>query len=551
MIPPAVRTYLARIPFPVAVWLGSFVWFAFVGLGLPLDEDEGFYAVAAELVGHGHLPYRHFFYPQMPLGPFVLAPFALVAARFVCLRLVTAALAAGASALVAHAVHRETRSRAGSVVAVLFFVTHELSWRWLPTLRPYALSELCALGAFVLATPVARVPSRRELLLAGGLAALAPLARLPCAPLVGLVGLAILLRGRDRILERGVCLFTVVAVGANVTKHPTAAAVAAMAIACAIATVGKGGLASLARAAWFAAGAALCAGVVLAPFVLLAKRSFVFGVFDYHAATSQFVSWPRSRALVVAALGGGSMSELSAMGAQNLLLLLANVVALTLRRAHLRVAALTGAAMIVVGSARHEPAIEHYITPIVPFLAIGAGITYGAFERAARGRLVRPRLALFGGALALFMLSTLGSFGRTWAEGKMGPWDFRYARPKSTDDTLVAITEVLDAHPGTIISYWPGSALGNATKIVPHFENQFARTVADAHALPEHDVLHIAGDTELHETVANRKPSVVIVDRGTGAHRETFAHFTEAQGYRLEKNLGATLVYVRVEAMTK
>ena len=51
----------------------------------------------------------------------------------------------------------------------------------------------------------------------------------------------------------------------------------------------------------------------------------------------------------------------------------------------------------------------------------------------------------------------------------------------------------------------------------------------------------------LHEAVAKRKPSVVIVDRGTGAQRETFAQFTEAQGYRLEKNLGATLVYLRAE----
>lgn len=538
-------SFLARIPFVARVALAAFVWFAIVGLRLPIDEDEGFYAVAAELVGHGHLPYRDFFYPQMPLGPFVLAPFALLAARFVCLRLVTAAFAAGAAALVAHAVHRETRSRMGSMVAVVFFVTHELSWRWLPTLRPYALAEVCALAAFVIATPVARLPTRRELVIAGALAALAPLARLPCAPLVGLVGLAILLRGRDRLLARGICLFTVLIMGVNIARHPTFMACAAIAVACAVATVGKGGLASLGRAAWFGAGAAVCAAVVIAPFVLLAKQSFVFGVFEYHAATSQFVAWPRSRPLLVAALGGGSLSDLSAMGAQNVLLLVANLVALTLRRLELRIACVVGCTMVVVGSARHEPAIEHYVTPIVPYLAIGAGIVYGSIERVARGRLARQRIAAFGGALALFVMATVGSFGRTWGEGKMGPWDFRFARPRSTDETLSAIREIAAKHPGPVLSFWPGSGLGNATRILPGYENQFGRMVADPRTLEERSLLHVASETQLREAVIKREPSVVIVDRGTGPNRETFAQFTIEQGYTLARSVGATDVYVR------
>lgn len=537
--------FLARVPFLAWVWLAAFVWFAFVGLRLPLDEDEGFYAVAAELVGHGRLPYRDFFYPQMPLGPFVLAPFALVAARFVCLRLVTAALAAGASALVAHAVHRETRSRRGSMVAVLFFVTHELSWRWLPTLRPYALAEVCALAGFVIATPVGRLPTRRELMIAGALATLAPLARLPCAPLVGLVGLAIVLRGRDRPLTRGICLLTALLVGMNSARYPTIMAFCAIAIAFAIATVGKGGLASLRRVAWFGAGAATCTAVVLVPFMLLAEQSFVFGVFEYHAATSLFVAWPRSRPLLAAALGGGSLSELSAMGAQNVLLLVANLVALTLRRPELRVACVVGGAMVVVGSARHEPAIEHYVTPIVPYLAIGAGIVYGAIERVARGRLEKQRIAAFGAALAFFVLATLGSFLRTWGEGKMGPWDFGFARPRGTDATLAAIAEIAARHPGTVISFWPGSCLGNATRIVPGFENQFGRLVADRLTLEQRNILHVASETQLLEAVSKREPSVVIVDRGTGTKRETFAQFTVSQGYVFARSLGATDVYVR------
>src|ERR671935_3245744 len=36
-----------------------------------VDGDEGVYAYASRLAVHGHLPYRDFFYEQMPLLPYV------------------------------------------------------------------------------------------------------------------------------------------------------------------------------------------------------------------------------------------------------------------------------------------------------------------------------------------------------------------------------------------------------------------------------------------------------------------------------------------------
>ncbi len=40
----------------------------------PIDGDEGYYATAARLVSEGRTPYLDFFYPQMPLLPYVYAP---------------------------------------------------------------------------------------------------------------------------------------------------------------------------------------------------------------------------------------------------------------------------------------------------------------------------------------------------------------------------------------------------------------------------------------------------------------------------------------------
>jgi hypothetical protein len=538
-------TRARRIPFLVLVWVGSFAWFAALAMRIPLDEDEGFYALASDLVVHGRLPYHDFFYPQTPLGPLVLAPFAAVSATFVCLRLATAALAAGVTILVAHAVRRETQSRSAAAVAALLFAAHELTWRWVPTLRPYAFGELCALGALILATPIGRTPTRRELVLAGALGALAPLARLPMVPTLGIVALAVLLRGRTQLLYRGalVCMFA--AFGAAIAKHPVLGALGGTIVATSFAVGGRGALAALGRGAWFALGAAGAVLVVIAPFALTARESLLFGVFDYHALTSQLVGWPRSRPLLVAALGGGSVDELSGMGTQNVLLVLANCVALTLRRAELRIAALTGAAVIAVGSARHDPTIEHYLTPMVPYLAIGAGVAFGSFQRLARGHLRRPRWAVFGGALALFITATAASFDRTWVHGVMGRWNFSHARPAPTDAILVAVRSTLREHPGPLLAYWPGTCLGSAARMMPGYENQFSRLVAGRMSTAEAAHLHLTSEADLNAEVLMRVPSVVVVDRGVGGSLESFEALLASSRYAKETVIGTATIYVR------
>ena len=545
MIAARPRERLARAPFLVLVGIASYAWFALLALRIPLDEDEGFYALASELVAHGRVPYRDFFFPQTPLGPLTLAPFAAVGARFVVLRLATALFAAGAATLVAYAVKRETRSRTAAIVGTLLFVTHALTWRWLPTLRPYALGELCALGAFLLATPIARQPTRRELLLAGALAALAPLARLPLAPTMGIAALAVLLRGRPNLPYRGAlaCLF--VTFGAAVTKHPVAGALLLTTLGVLATVLGRGGLAALGRVGWFALGGAAVAAVVLGPFALVAREGLLFGVVDYHALSSDLVGWPRTKPLIMASIGGGAVELLSGMGTQNVLLLLANLAAMTLRRPELRIASLAGAAVIVVGSARHEPVLEHYLTPIVPYLAIGAGVAFGSLQRLARGRMLRPRIAVFGGALVLFLAATAATFDRTWRLGMMGPWDFSSTRPGPTDAALAAVRDALAERPGALLAYWPGTALGSATRLEPGYENQFTRLVAAKKTFDERARLHLTTEDDLTTEVMRRGPSVVVVDRGVGGSLDSFVTVLGLARYEKRATAGSTTIYVR------
>ena len=324
------RRAWARVSFPTRLGLVAFAWFALLAVRLPLDEDEGYCAIAGELVAHGRLPYHDFFDPQMPLASFVLAPFVAAVPRFVFLRLVTAAFAAVATSLVVRLVLRESQSRIGAGLAAVLFASHELSWRWLVTLRPYAIGEICTLGALLVVTPRGRHPSAKELVLGGALAAAAPLARLPLAPTVGVIVLAVLLRGRSGPITRGLAVLIVMGFGASAVAHPIHYAVAASIAASVIAVWGPDALVATKRGLWLAVGIAAATLVVAGPFWLLAKDAMAFDVVRYHQETSKIVGWPQSRRLLFATLGGGAVAELSAIGTQNVMLVLANLVALTL-----------------------------------------------------------------------------------------------------------------------------------------------------------------------------------------------------------------------------
>lgn len=58
-----------------AGWLrAATIWPQEVGLDAAPYDDEGVYAMAAQLVAEGRQPYRDFFYAHPPLGPFLFAP---------------------------------------------------------------------------------------------------------------------------------------------------------------------------------------------------------------------------------------------------------------------------------------------------------------------------------------------------------------------------------------------------------------------------------------------------------------------------------------------
>ena len=180
-----------------AVWLGG------------LNQDEGWYLYAANLVAAGKVPYRDFFYTQGPMLPIVYSVFAgiwnaggLLGARIFTLALGAAGLVF-AIALARRLVAPERRNEVALVVALLLGSNlYHLYYLAIP--KTYALSALfVGVGFYVLSVSLDR---RWGLSALAGLAlAFAAGTRISLGALMPVVGLWLLFAKRGKVLA-GFCL---------------------------------------------------------------------------------------------------------------------------------------------------------------------------------------------------------------------------------------------------------------------------------------------------------------------------------------------------------
>lgn len=175
-----------------AVWMGG------------LNQDEGWYLYAAQLVSEGQMPYRDFFYTQGPLLPLVYSAFAwvwqgfgLLGGRVLTLLIGTAGLAF-AVALARRLVSEDRRTAAG-LLTFLLLGSNLYHLYYLAIPKTYALASLFVLmGVFLLSVAV------RDRLWMASVAALslafAAGARVSLGALLPVVGLLLLVERRWKTL---------------------------------------------------------------------------------------------------------------------------------------------------------------------------------------------------------------------------------------------------------------------------------------------------------------------------------------------------------------
>src|SRR5690349_3715885 len=105
-----------------------------------LDEDEGYYAIAAKLVAHGKTPYVSFWFLQAPLMPYVYGGWQRVFHEsWYVLRGLSVLLTVALGCVLYVHVSRRFASRRLATVAVVLFATTPLGFQWFPTVKTYAL----------------------------------------------------------------------------------------------------------------------------------------------------------------------------------------------------------------------------------------------------------------------------------------------------------------------------------------------------------------------------------------------------------------------------
>ncbi|MBI5627748.1 MAG: hypothetical protein HY953_02420, partial [Candidatus Rokubacteria bacterium] len=426
------------------------LFFLVVGAGTPGDIDEGYFALAAQLIVQGKVPYRDFFLPQTPLVPYLFAGlFRLLGPGYLVGRCLGAIFAAATAGLVGLAVHRETRQRLPAVVAVVLFCTHALSWQWLSLIKPYGIGGLLVLASVLLVSHPHRAPSRGACILAGSCAGLAAGCRLLLVPVV-----------------------LACAVGATLHPAPIARQVTPGVVR---------PDPPWARALAVLAAAAVVGAAIALPFYLIAPEGFLFGNLGYHAlrAPGGLVGGLSGNlVLLLELIGAGQASDCSASGVQFVALLALNLVAVVLPGWRLRVAAWTAIALLVAASVLPNPAYEQYFTPLVPLLAVGAGASLGRLLAALPTVPRRLSLALPLALVTLSVLSGVQGFGKHWVLG-LYPWPMADYRPRALDRTAREVADRSARHPGPVLSAWEGSCLYCAPSIMPGYENQFVRGPAE------------------------------------------------------------------------
>jgi hypothetical protein len=278
-----------------------------------LDGDEGVYAYASRLAVHGHVPYRDFFYEQMPLLPYVYGAWiGVFGESWYATRGLSALAAAAVGALLYLHVERRL-GRWPALGAICLYALSGLVFGYFTIVKTFALTSLFLFGAFVL------VEARRPRWLAAGL----------------LVGLAV-----D-------------------TRLVFAAAVPAFAVLAAR------------RRALPSFGGGLAVGLVPSVvFLALSPHNFVFDSLRYHGKKTShgLVGEPVQKLRTAGNLVGFGSTD-HALGVQFALLLVAAAAALWLLRRRLPFAAAVGVSL-GIASFLPTPTYVQYFSVVVPYLVL-------------------------------------------------------------------------------------------------------------------------------------------------------------------------------------
>jgi Dolichyl-phosphate-mannose-protein mannosyltransferase len=479
-----------------AIFLVSALIFILIANSRLIARDEGFYLIAARLVAEGKKPYIDFFYPQMPLLPYLYGAWMkLTGFSWESGRLLSALLTSSIATLIYFNLHNFGRLIA--CAAVLCFTLSGFNFPWFTTVLTYAPSTLFLLIAYSFIYLPARLRSGHAVL-SGFFFAAACLVRLPFG--VTLPILMYLVIRRSSIWYRGAGLFLL------------------------------GGI---------------IASLPFVPLVLLDPYVFWFNNIGYHLTRSDLSPDAALAAkMKVIQVVTGLRPTKKFVGIDFPLLLWATVLLAFLRFAWRREldGALSLAIALSVASLVPTPIYVQYFSVTTPFLLISCFTSLATLTKTLRLPTDQSRQIITGilplslvGAVLVVAPIDLDRYLRTGV-GVMGLGERRHM-PNWEIQTVDKLGKLLDLHDlGSrgVVTFWPGYLVSSKWHPRSGLENQFG--ILTANRLEEQTQrrkFKVLSQAEAWQSLVE-DPALLVLDlhgltRGTKARLRKYGLILTAQ----------------------
>lgn len=476
----------------------SVLFFGVIGQTRLVDGDEGFYLLAAKLLMGGQQLYFDFFYPQMPLLPYLYSGwFTLSDVSWGNARWLNAGMAAGISLLIYRYGIRCSVDRRTSFVIALLFVTSSLAFTWFVVAKTYALTALLLTWSIVCFVEIydrkGQNHSLGKVFASGLLLGLCIDSRLMMAGLLPVFIVAILLLKED--------------VGTKLRL---------------ILAFCSGGFLSL---------------LPLAYFLYHDFQSFYFNNLGYHGLRSAdgFVGafsqkWKIARRLL----------WYNAQSVQNLSIVIFLVLfrrCVVSSKAYFLAAVLAGISAI---NLLPTPTFIQYFCINVPVLFLLIQEYAAAKPFYEMSKVTKKWLSVL---LVTYLLMVPFEIFRITTSGKnvpgvSSPVEWRLS-------TILKISNWLSESVGVddkVISFWPGFLVESDVAAWPKTENHFSWMVSDLVGQAEADHFNLMTLSGFRHLVQERRVTVVIVNLWT-PRRDEVEGLLESSGYSVQLSVGDVDVY--------
>ncbi|MFA5134890.1 MAG: hypothetical protein WC505_03845 [Patescibacteria group bacterium] len=466
-----------------------------------IDGDEGFYILASKLVAGGDVLYRDFFYPQMPLLPYIYGAVDTIAGiGWYSGRILSLCFALCTGCLLYLYIQKRTRNAWMGVVAAALYSMTSLVFGWLTVVKTHSIVALLLFAAFYLLSGSA---AGKKYFWSGLVLGCAVDVRLFIAALVPFFLYHIYRCAGKRRQLRLLALFTV----------------------------------------------GLLIGLVPSfIYIGLFPDQFVFNNITYHSLRGNgglIGDFGQKVEVFKQMLAIGGTERL--LGLQFLLLLIATAaygVCHYVSKRRVPFALLLTVPLFVV-CFLPTPTFVQYFSILIPFMVLQSVLLYGDFLRRI-GRtsitvMVCMLLVVYGAVAAAELYRyTVTGIDVPGVDASRHAADWKIS-------TVTRIAGAIDrentAH-GDVLTFWPGYVIATSQHIVRGMENHFGVEVGDSVEADERAIYRILSYDDVKILIAHRIPSFAVIGNWAPDARQYHTLLNEF-GYRHLDTIGTALLYRR------